>query len=93
MHKEIKKPGLYVYLYQSTDRLLENIKKRDRDYEQNIPQDYLEKINRGYLDFIKGAQEHQILIIDISELDFVENKNDYDVIIDKLIAFSCKLNG
>lgn len=93
MYKEIKKPGLYVYLYQNTDRLLENIKKRDRDYEQNIPQDYLEKINRGYLDFINSAQEHQILIIDISELDFVENKNDYDVIIDKLIAFSCKLNG
>jgi 2-amino-4-hydroxy-6-hydroxymethyldihydropteridine diphosphokinase len=93
MYKEIKKPGLYVYLYQNTDRLLENIKKRDRDYEQNIPQDYLEKINRGYLDFINSAQEHQILIIDISELDFVENKNDYGVIIDKLIAFSCKLNG
>ncbi|WP_047419030.1 2-amino-4-hydroxy-6-hydroxymethyldihydropteridine diphosphokinase [Cellulophaga sp. Hel_I_12] len=89
MHKEIKKPGLYVYLYQNTERLLENIKKRDRDYEQNIPPDYLEKINRGYLDFIKDAQDRNILIIDISELDFVSSPNDYNFIIDKLVAYTC----
>lgn len=89
MHKEITKPGLYVYLYQNTARLLENIKKRDRDYEQNIPQDYLEKINRGYLEFIKGAQDHNTLIIDISELDFVASENDYDFIIEKMVEYSC----
>ena len=83
MHKEVKKPGLYVYLYQNTERLLENIKKRDRDYEQNIASDYLEKINRGYLDFIKSAPEHNTIIIDISELDFVQQPDDYNFIIVK----------
>ena len=48
MYKEITKPDLYVYLYQNTDRLLENIKKRGRDYEQNIEKDYLKKIQEGY---------------------------------------------
>mgnify|MGYP003652888055 FL=1 len=85
MHKEVKKPGLYVYLYQNTERLLENIKKRDRDYEQNIASDYLEKINRGYLDFIKSAPEHNTIIIDISELDFVQQPDDYNFIIDKIV--------
>lgn len=91
MHKEVKKPGLYVYLYQNTERLLENIKKRDRDYEQNIESDYLEKINRGYLDFIKSAPNHNTLIIDISKLDFVENEKDYNFILDKIIAYSLTL--
>lgn len=89
MHKEIKRPGLYVYLHQNTERLLENIKNRARDYEQNIPEDYLEKINRGYLDFIKGAQDHRILVIDISELDFIANQKDYESIIDGIIAYCC----
>tara|TARA_R110002050_G_scaffold179118_3_gene312429 strand:+ start:72386 stop:73531 length:1146 start_codon:yes stop_codon:yes gene_type:complete len=93
MHKEVKKPGLYVYLYQNTERLLENIKKRDRDYEQNIASDYLEKINRGYLDFIKSAPEHNTLIIDISELDFVQQPDDYNFIIDKIVAYSVSLNN
>ena len=93
MHKEVKKPGLYVYLYQNTERLLENIKKRDRDYEQNIESDYLEKINRGYLDFIKSAPNHNTLIIDISKLDFVENEKDYNFILDTIIEYSLSLKN
>ena len=53
MYKDIAKPELYVYLYQNTQRLQENIKKRGRDYEQNIDDAYLEKINSGYLEFLK----------------------------------------
>lgn len=93
MHKEVQKPGLYVYLYQNTERLLENIKNRDRDYEQNIPPEYLEKINRGYLDFIKSAPDHNTLIVDISELDFVKNKSDYNHIIDKIVEYSVNLEN
>ncbi|WP_291868610.1 2-amino-4-hydroxy-6-hydroxymethyldihydropteridine diphosphokinase [Maribacter sp.] len=84
MYKEVKKPQIYVYLYQTTERLLENIKKRGRDYEQNIQTDYLEKINRGYFDFLKGYPKKNSLVIDVSELDFVSNKTDYDVIIKKI---------
>lgn len=93
MHKEVQKPGLYVYLYQNTERLLENIKNRDRDYEQNIPPEYLEKINRGYLDFIKSAPDHNTLIVDISELDFVKNKTDYNQVIDKIVEYSVNLEN
>lgn len=84
MHKEVKKPQIYVYLYQTTERLLENIKKRGRDYEQNIQTDYLEKINRGYFDFLKSYPKENTLVIDVSELDFVANNKDYDRIIKKI---------
>lgn len=77
MYKDIAKPELYVYLYQNTERLQENIKKRGRDYEQNIDNDYLEKINSGYLEFLKNQTELNVKIIDISDKDFVENRADY----------------
>jgi 2-amino-4-hydroxy-6-hydroxymethyldihydropteridine diphosphokinase len=84
MYKEITKPDLYVYLYQNTDRLLKNIKKRGRDYEQNIEKDYLKKIQEGYSNFIKTEQDLNVLTIDVSELDFVNNENDYFAIIQQI---------
>lgn len=77
IHKEMPKPDLYVYLYQNTDRLLRNIKKRGRSYEQEIEASYLEKINQGYLDYIKTQTDLNVLIIDVSELDFVKKQADY----------------
>lgn len=84
MYKEITKPDLYIYLYQNTDRLLENIKKRGRSYEQNIEAAYLQKIHDGYTNFIKTQPDLNTLIIDVSELDFVMNPEDYDTIIKKI---------
>jgi deoxyadenosine/deoxycytidine kinase len=84
MYKEVKKPEIYLYLYQNTERLLENIKKRGRDYEQKIPPEYLEKINRGYLDFIKDHPEQNSIVLDMSELDFVNNPKDYETILERL---------
>jgi len=77
MYNEVRKPDIYVYLYQNTERLLQNIKRRGREYEQQIQPEYLEKIHRGYLDFIKSHPEQQTLIIDLQQLDFVNNPEDY----------------
>ena len=81
MYKEMLKPDLYVFLYQSPERLLENIKKRGRDYEQNISAHYLKQIHDGYMDFIKSKTEINTLIIDVSDLDFVKHPEDYKKII------------
>jgi len=89
MYKEITKPDLYIYLYQNTDRLLENIKKRGRDYEQNIEASYLDKIHKGYANFVQSEQTLNTLIIDVSELDFVSNPEDYHVIMQKIIQNKC----
>ena len=88
MYKEISKPDVYVYLYQSTDRLIENIKKRGRDYEKNIQPDYLEEIHKGYVNFIKTKEHLNTLIIDVTELDFVNNNEDYQLIIRRLLHYS-----
>ena len=72
MYKEVKKPQIYVYLYQTTERLLDNIKKRGRDYEQKITPEYLENINKGYFEFIRGYPEQNNLVIELGDLDFVE---------------------
>ena len=77
MYKDLRKPDLYIYLYQNTKRLQENIKKRGRNYEQDIENDYLEKINSGYLEFLKSQPDFNIKIIDISNRDFVGNREDY----------------
>jgi deoxyadenosine/deoxycytidine kinase len=78
------KPDLYVYLYQSTERLLQNIKRRGRSYEQEIPAEYLDKINTGYLDYIKTQKDLNVLIIDVSDLDFLKNQSDYIFILNKI---------
>jgi deoxyadenosine/deoxycytidine kinase len=84
IYKEMPKPDLYIYLYQNTDRLLENIKQRGRSYEQEIPAEYLEKINRGYLDYIKSQNDLNILIIDVSDRDFIKNQEDYAFILEEI---------
>lgn len=84
VYKDVAKPDLYVYLYQNTERLQENIKKRGRDYEQDIESDYLEKINSGYLEFLKNQTEMNVKIIDISDKDFVKNREDYLWVLDAI---------
>ena len=84
IYKEMPKPDLYVYLYQNTDQLLQNIKRRGRSYEQEIPGDYLDKINKGYLDYINSQTNLNVLIIDVSERDFVKNQSDYVFILDEI---------
>lgn len=86
MYREVKKPGLYVFLYQQTERLLENIRKRGRAYEQQIAPEYLEQINRGYLDFLKSYPEQNSMILDISDYDFVAQEADYEALIDAIQA-------
>lgn len=81
MYRDLPQPDLFVYLYQNTERLLSNIKKRGRSYEMDIQPDYLEKINQGYLDFIKSQHQLNVKIIDISDLDFVKNRKDFLTVI------------
>ena len=84
IYKEMPKPDLYIYLYQNTERLLENIKYRGRSYEQEIPAEYLDKINKGYLDYIKSQTDLNVLIIDVSDKDFVKKQEDYVFVLEAI---------
>ena len=82
INQSLPKPDILVYLYMSVDRLQDNIKKRGRSYEQNIENDYLEKIQAGYFDFIRQQQNMRILILDTNNADFVNYREDYEKIIE-----------
>ncbi len=86
MHKGLPNPDVYVYLHQNTERLLENIKSRGRDFEQDIEASYLQKINKGYMEFIRSQHGNNIKIIDISEMDFVNNRADYLAILNEIMS-------
>jgi 2-amino-4-hydroxy-6-hydroxymethyldihydropteridine diphosphokinase len=87
MYREIPKPDVYVYLFQDTERLLENIRKRGRAYEQNIKGEYLQKIHQGYLEFIKSTEGLNPLIIDVSRMDFVASERDYRSVLNQILHF------
>jgi deoxyadenosine/deoxycytidine kinase len=63
---------------------LENIKKRGRDYEQEISAEYLDKINSAYLDYLNRQKDLNILVIDVTNKDFVNNQSDYFFILEEI---------
>jgi len=80
-------PDLYIYLKQPIDKLLSNIKKRGRKYEQEIDADYLRKIDEAYFDFFKTVKDFPVLIIDITNIDVLKKENlelFYDCIFHKV---------
>jgi deoxyguanosine kinase len=80
----LPKPDLYVYLHLNPDRLLQNIERRGRNYEKSITKEYLQKIQDSYFSFFKQNPENKYLVIDLNEIDFVANQNDYSKIIDTI---------
>jgi len=85
INDSLPKPDLFVYLYLDIDKLISNILKRGRNYEQKIQKEYLQNIQNGYLDFIKNNQSKlKILIIDTNNIDFVNCYDDYLKIIETI---------
>ncbi|MGB3948900.1 MAG: deoxynucleoside kinase [Bacteroidia bacterium] len=82
INDSLPKPDLFVYLYHDIDRLQENIKKRGRSYEQSISNEYLLKIQTAYFDFIKQLKDLRILVIDVNNVDFANNKNHYNQVLE-----------
>lgn len=86
IHKELVNPDIYVYLYQDTDQLLENIKKRGRSFEKGIEKEYLQKINDGYLEFVKSQPQGRVKVIDVSGMNFVKKRKDYLSVLKEILA-------
>ena len=80
MLSSLSKPDLLVYLYSDVERLQQNIKNRGRDFEQNISDEYLQKIQDKYLDFLRKQSDFPVLLLDVTNVDFVADKNIYDKI-------------
>jgi deoxyadenosine/deoxycytidine kinase len=72
IHPNLPQPDLIIYLHAPLDRLKQNIKNRNRDYEQNIEDDYLVDLQNAYLQLIK-SEKYRTLIIDTTQTDFLNN--------------------
>ena len=75
------KPNLVIFLQARTDILKERIKKRDRNYEKSIHIKYLDQINQAFNEFFFHYTETPLLVIDASEIDFVNVPSDLDNLI------------
>ena len=83
INPQIVQPEILIYLHSPVNKLQENIKNRNRPYEQNIPNDYLFSLQETYTNYIK---QHNIktLFIDCSNADFVNNEAHLAIIINAL---------
>ena len=84
IYGSIPKPDIYVYLHISPERLLENIKKRGRNYEKTITKDYLLKIQNSYFSFFRQNPDNKYLVLDVNNIDFVSNESHYSKVIDAI---------
>jgi len=83
----IIKPDLIIYLDQKIENLIMNIKKRNRDFEKSISKEYLYSIKKSYQNFLDNNSDINIIKIDNSELDFVNNKDDFKKILDTIYPY------
>ena len=81
MEAQIPSPEVVAILNPGIEKVKTQIKERGRSYEQDLPEGYLEKIDKGYLSYYKHHRGSRILLIDTSELDFVANLEDYEKIL------------
>jgi deoxyguanosine kinase len=83
MQPQLIQPDLLIYLHAPVNKLQENIKKRNRSYEQNIKDDYLFEIQQTYTHYIK---QHPLrtLFVDASNVDFLQNEKHLNVILEAL---------
>ena len=83
IHQQLIQPDILIYLHAPVNKLQINIKKRNRSYEQNIPDEYLFNIQETYTHYIK---QHNVktLFVDVSKADFLGNEKHLQAIIDAL---------
>jgi len=80
----VKPPDLLIYLKADIPKLVSQIQKRGRDYEDAIRLDYLKNLNKHYEDWIGNYNEGKLLTIDVNSLDFVERVEDFAFIVSKI---------
>jgi len=84
MIQHVEAPDLLIYLKADIPKLVKQIEKRGRDYENAIRIDYLKNLNQHYAEWIESYDIGKLLVIDVNEIDFVSNTEDFAEIISKI---------
>ncbi len=85
LEQSIPRPDLVLYLQSNTDRLLTNIKGRNREYEKTISENYIRQLNEAYNQFFLNYDASPLLIINSTEIDFVNREEDFDELVEATI--------
>ena len=86
MVEHIKAPDLLIYLKADIPKLVNQIQKRGRDYENGMRMDYLKNLNDHYTDWISNYHEGNLLVVDVNDLDFVNQREDFALIVERIDA-------
>lgn len=86
-------PDLLIYLRSSVPHLVDNIRKRGRDYEQNMQLNYLQNLNDRYDDFVAHRYAGRVLTVDVDHLDFEHSRTDFADIIRQIDAQLADIEG
>ena len=84
LEKDIIYPDLAIFLQADTDKLMSNIAKRGRQYEQDIDWEYIDSLNQVYNQYFFRYDKGPLLIINTNDIDFVNNNEDFDGILNFL---------
>lgn len=92
MSSQVNAPDLLIYLKASVPTLVSHIQKRGRDYESTMSLNYLKSLNDKYEDWIANYTEGKLLVLDVNELDYKNNTEDRQFVIDE-VSKHLKLNA
>ncbi|MEE8437938.1 MAG: deoxynucleoside kinase [Candidatus Neomarinimicrobiota bacterium] len=81
MEKNVLHPDLVIFLQADTDTLINNIKRRGREYEKNISWDYIDSLNQVYNEYFFRYQDTPLVIINTNNIDFVHSEQDLEEVI------------
>lgn len=85
MEQEIAVPDFVIYLKSSTSRLMQNIRKRGREVEKEMTEEYINSLNEIYNSFFAQFTTTKVLTLNMEEYDFVNSKKDFDKIVQLVI--------
>ena len=78
LQRDLRKPDVVIYLQASLDRLMYNIKKRNRKVEKNLNRSYIKELSEAYNNFFFKYNHTPLLIVNSTDIDFVNRENDFD---------------
>lgn len=84
LQRDLRKFDLVIFLQSSVDRLMYNIKRRNRKIEKNITKNYLKELSEAYNSFFFKYNNTPLLIVNTTEIDFVNNQNDFDELFNQI---------
>lgn len=85
LERDLPKPDLVIYLQNTTENHITNIRKRKRSYEKNISPEYIRNLNEAYKEYFFRYNETPLLVINTSEIDFVHNSDDLGDLIQQIL--------